>query len=74
MRVLYNWANARIVNTNTNQLPDSLRADLLRQSLLVQYIDEFLNSIIRKKLGKKWTSNEVVHSTPPKGRLSISPH
>jgi hypothetical protein len=54
INVLYNWANEGIANTSTNQLPDSLRENPLRQSLLVQYVDEFLNNNIRKKLGNRF--------------------
>jgi hypothetical protein len=48
--VLHKWATEGIADV-TNQLPSSLRQNPLRQSLLIQYVDEYLNNNIRKVLG-----------------------
>lgn len=53
MNVLHNWATEGIADI-TNQLPNSLRENPLRQSLLIQYVDEFLNNNTRKILGNRF--------------------
>lgn len=54
INVLYNWANEGLASNTTIYLPDSLRKNPLRQSLLVQYVDEFPNNNIRKKLDNRF--------------------
>jgi hypothetical protein len=52
MFVLSRWA--RECGDNTTQLPVSVRETPLKQSLLIQYVDEFLNNNIRKKFGDRF--------------------
>jgi len=51
MFVLCRWA--RECGDNTTQLPVSVRETPLKHSLLIQYVDEFLNNNIRKKFGDR---------------------
>lgn len=53
MNILHSWATEGISDI-TNLLPVSLRENPLKQSLLIQYIDEFLNNNIRKILGDRF--------------------
>jgi hypothetical protein len=53
MNILHKWATEGIPGI-TNQLPSSLIQNPLRQSLLIQYIDEFLNNNIRKIFGNRF--------------------
>lgn len=53
MYVLYNWATEGIVDIIT-KLPNSLGENPLKLSLLIQYVDEFLNNYARKLFGDRF--------------------
>lgn len=52
MFVLSRWAHE--CADNTTQLPVSVRETPLKQSLLIQYVDEFLNNNIRREFGDRF--------------------
>jgi hypothetical protein len=51
MDILLGWANDLVV---INQLPESLKENPLKQALLVQHVDKFLNLNIRIKFGSRF--------------------
>jgi hypothetical protein len=51
MDILLGWANDLVV---IDKLPESLKENPLKQALLVQHIDKFLNLNIRKKFGYRF--------------------
>ena len=51
MFVLCRWAREC---DDIRELPASMRETGMKQSLLIQHVDEFLNNKIRKKLGNRF--------------------
>ena len=51
MDIVLLWANEV---SSVNQLPESVRDNSLKQALLVQYVDEFLNKNMRIKFGNRF--------------------